>query len=263
MSKPNRLGRWRFNPSTNQLEFHEIPGRPATYKIDLDKMRTPAECLDAIYQAAFKRWMTVQDRSDLLEAIRNLVRPRRTFYSWGSGRIPGSVLDIIPPVVRYEVPKCQGLADHGLYAKVTPRSPKRLRDAAGRIAYYFKREGGYDFADYFTSPRWAQDTFTCYLWAKPDSLIVPGESIQIIGCACFRPHTFEDIGPRQMLEWVWLHPYYRGHGLLRQAWPYLWQDQGPFLVQPPLSDAMAAFLERHTDYYQWLDATLAGPSEAA
>jgi hypothetical protein len=67
-------GRWRLNPSTNELEFHELPGRIID-EIDLDKMRTPAECLDAIYQAAFKSWMTVQDRSDLLEAIRNLVRP--------------------------------------------------------------------------------------------------------------------------------------------------------------------------------------------
>jgi hypothetical protein len=67
-------GRWRFNPSTNQLEFHELPGR-VIYEIDLGKIRSRARCLDVIYQAAFKAWMTAQDRSDLLEAIRDLVRP--------------------------------------------------------------------------------------------------------------------------------------------------------------------------------------------
>ena len=70
-----RWGRWRFNPCTHELEFHEIPGR-VIYEIDLDQMRSPAECLDAIYQVAFKSWMTVQDRSDLLEAIRDMAHPQ-------------------------------------------------------------------------------------------------------------------------------------------------------------------------------------------
>jgi len=67
-------GRWRFNPSTNQLEFYERPGR-IIYEIHMDKMRTSAKCLDEIFRVAFKPWMTVQDRSDLLEAVRDLVRP--------------------------------------------------------------------------------------------------------------------------------------------------------------------------------------------
>jgi len=73
-------GRWRFNPSTNELEFHERRAR-IIYEIHLDKMRSSAKCLDAICQVAFKPWMTAQDRSDLLQAIRDLVRPQATLVA--------------------------------------------------------------------------------------------------------------------------------------------------------------------------------------
>jgi hypothetical protein len=46
------------------------------YEIDLGKIRSGGRCLDVIYQAAFKPWMTAQDRSDLLEAVRDLVQPQ-------------------------------------------------------------------------------------------------------------------------------------------------------------------------------------------
>jgi hypothetical protein len=48
------------------------------YEIDLGNTRTSGKCVDCIFQVAFKTWIIVQDRSDLLEAVRDLVRPQAT-----------------------------------------------------------------------------------------------------------------------------------------------------------------------------------------
>lgn len=88
-----RWGRWWLNRSVNALEFHigdnwrgvPEPGR-MIYDIDLDKMKTSAQCLDWIFQVAFKTWMTAQDRSDLLEAIRDTVHPQANLCSFGVER---------------------------------------------------------------------------------------------------------------------------------------------------------------------------------
>jgi hypothetical protein len=86
-SRPEKTqcGNWRFNRRTNTLDYH-AHGRGVLYEIDLDKMGTSAACLDWIFQVAFKIWMSAQDRSDLLEAIRDRVRPQATLCSWGIER---------------------------------------------------------------------------------------------------------------------------------------------------------------------------------
>ena len=84
-----RWGRWVWVKSNNTLEMRRSlrglgSGRGHTlYYIDLDQMNTSAQCLDWIFQAGFKAWMTPQDRSDLLEAIRERVNPQANLCSGG------------------------------------------------------------------------------------------------------------------------------------------------------------------------------------
>ena len=76
--------------------------------------------------------------------------------------------------------------------------------------------------------------------------------MRVVGAVYFFTHNYSDIGPHRTLSVVWIHPYYRGRGLLRKAWPYLWGAEGPFLVEPPLSPAMKGFLRKYTNYEEWL-----------
>ncbi len=78
-------GRWHFDPRLNVLQFRRS-GSWFLYEIDLDRMTTSAQCLDWIFQVAFKTWMTAQDRSDLLEAIRDRVNPQANLCPWGIAR---------------------------------------------------------------------------------------------------------------------------------------------------------------------------------
>ena len=80
-----RWGRWHLNRALNTLDFHDDL-RGKAYEIDLDTMTTSASCLDWIFQVAFKTWMTAQDRSDLLEAIRDTVHPQANLCSFGIER---------------------------------------------------------------------------------------------------------------------------------------------------------------------------------
>lgn len=47
------------------------------------------------------------------------------------------------------------------------------------------------------------------------------------------------------LDWIWLHPFARNKGISSQHWAHFEQMFGNgFLVQPPHSPAMKAFLEK-------------------
>ncbi|MEU2873479.1 hypothetical protein ABZ769_30480 [Streptomyces olivoreticuli] len=50
-------------------------------------------------------------------------------------------------------------------------------------------------------------------------------------------------GGERWLDWIWIHPFERGTGLMNQAWSDLEAIYGAeFKVAPPISPAMAGFL---------------------
>lgn len=63
-----------------------------------------------------------------------------------------------------------------------------------------------------------------------------------LGACCFRWREYEDIDSTWALDWIWLHPFRRGKGILRKAWPLFTQKYGAFHVERPLSPAMEKFL---------------------
>ena len=81
-----QFGRWRWNRRVNTLQFVERPGRGLLYEIDLDLIRTSAQCLDWIFQASNKSWLTNEDRGNLLLAMQEAVKPQATLCSWGIER---------------------------------------------------------------------------------------------------------------------------------------------------------------------------------
>jgi len=53
------------------------------YELDLERMRTPAEMLDSIFQVRPKIWHTDDDMSALIDALHDLLDPQATLCSWG------------------------------------------------------------------------------------------------------------------------------------------------------------------------------------
>jgi hypothetical protein len=85
---------------------------------------------------------------------------------------------------------------------------------------------GYEREDSRPDPR-----KLAYLWLER------GAGTPAVGACCFRSYD------RWVMLWIWLHPFVRRKGLLRQAWPFFRSRFGDFAIQAPLSDPMSAFLD--------------------
>jgi hypothetical protein len=140
-----------------------------------------------------------------------------------------------------------------LAAIVDETSPVGLRRAVEWIAHYFRREFGYDFVQYSVDERDEDpgerddSRDRAFLWANPTTLDGRG-TVEAVGACCFRWRDYEDAPPGFALQWVWLHPYCRDRGTLTTAWPDFRERFGDFIVETPLSRAMASFLSTKTDY---------------
>lgn len=120
---------------------------------------------------------------------------------------------------------------------VDRRSPRTHHAILERFALYFKREFHFDFPQFEAGE--LQVDFRAWIFAaEPDS------GWRAFGAACFRPN--EDPActqTRWSLDWIWLHPYFRGRGHLKEAWPiFTGALGGCVFVQPPYSSAMESFL---------------------
>jgi hypothetical protein len=78
-SGSRKWGRWRLKRPylVFWMDNREV------YWVDLREAKTSAQVLDWIFQLATKSWMTPQDKSDLLDALRACVDPQRNLCSWG------------------------------------------------------------------------------------------------------------------------------------------------------------------------------------
>lgn len=126
--------------------------------------------------------------------------------------------------------------------KILPNSTLRLKAEVEKFAYYFRREGHYDFVQFE-----ATDTgpYTAYLFASDERRVW-------IGACCFRTRLYADVGiPIAVLQWIWLHPYFRGRGVLRRHWQTLHKEHGDFYVEPPLSHGMRGFLLKNAKDSVW------------
>lgn len=71
-------GNWQYDAKWMVLTF-----LPEDYEIDLEECTTSAQLLDWIFQISNKTWMTEKDRSDMLLALNDLLRPQANLCSFG------------------------------------------------------------------------------------------------------------------------------------------------------------------------------------
>lgn len=102
----------------------------------------------------------------------------------------------------------------------------------------FKREFNY------STIQWAEDGETDN-WA--DAYLFTNEESRIVGVVVFRYRQYQDAPKGWALQWVWFAPAFRRQGYLSKYWPQLRQRYLDFHVEPPVSDAMKAFLVKRGD----------------
>lgn len=135
-------------------------------------------------------------------------------------------------------PAHEGRAD---LFEVSRRSRLVFQNAVYRLAIYFKREFGYDFIQYEPKATDTHPKDRAYLWMDRSNF---GEEGLPIGAASFRWREWTNHEPTFALQWIWMHPYERCKGHVREAWPFFQKQHGEFLIEPPLSPGMKAFLKK-------------------
>ena len=141
---------------------------------------------------------------------------------------------------RLDLPEIDSEKYEGVHlVKIVRKSPLTLRKQVEMFAHYFQREFQYDFTQFCISD---DDDYTAYLFTNRDN-----EFPRVwTGACCFRIRNYEDVKlSGEALQWIWIHPYFRGRGTLTEVWPELRSNHGDFRVEGPISQAMKAFLLKH------------------
>lgn len=110
------------------------------------------------------------------------------------------------------------------------------------IASYFKKEMKFDHLQFDESMYDNADYVGFLLLQGAMDLVTHDDHYpnRVVGGG-----TFVKRGDRLELDWVWLHPFSRNEGALRNAWKTFKNKFGQFTVAMPLSVQMAAFLQKH------------------
>lgn len=116
---------------------------------------------------------------------------------------------------------------------VDARSPLWKHERMYRRAFAFKRELGYDFTQWAEKPAYDPE---------PVGFLFGDAEDRIVGAAAFRPQPDEARPWR--LDWIWLAPGFRRQGYLARHWERFRQRFGEFDIEPPVSEAMKAFLAK-------------------
>ena len=166
----------------------------------------------------------------------------------------GHRLDIIAPKLRSKADweamvKVFGLGDRpslpyvrhdGLeWELITARSPIGTKHAMESLAYYHRREFGFDFPCYTAGDLEGEFSRDHHFLIRTDSY-----DPHAVGAIGFRWRKWKDHPEGYALAWVWFHPYYRRQGILSALWPWFREHFGDFKVERPLSDAMNSFLAK-------------------
>lgn len=119
--------------------------------------------------------------------------------------------------------------------QVSFHSAISIKRTLEQYAYYFRREFHYDFVQYGADDHITDLDIKAFLFPDPQ-----GKFYWVGGC-CFR---YRHKGGKNYwaLQWIWVHPEYRGKGVTRAAWSTFEEEMGSFKIEEPVSISMQYFL---------------------
>lgn len=125
---------------------------------------------------------------------------------------------------------------------VNSSSDIALKEHIALLAIYFKKEMGFDHLQ-FDESMYDNEDFTGFLILRRAMDLVERLDHypnRVIGAGIFQNGNGEF-----ELDWVWIHPFFRNRGTLRDQWEGFREKFGQFTVAKPLSVQMSTFLEKH------------------
>jgi hypothetical protein len=163
---------------------------------------------------------------------------------------PSDILSIVPPTFKRRpasfargalgwAPEMAWKMPVGLHM-VTAISSRRYKDVVETLAWYFKKEFGYDFVAYTADEDTSDHKVRSFFWTEDDYR----KGHRVIGVCTFRLREWRNMPQAYWsLCRIWFHPFMRRSGHLTKAWRFFTEMLGPLDVEHPLSPAMKKFLE--------------------
>jgi hypothetical protein len=134
---------------------------------------------------------------------------------------------------------------------VDNKSDIDFREEVFKIAEYFKRELNYDKVPYSSFGIKGVEHKALLFTVDADDQYKAGlMPYRIFGSCCFTKINFPEDKDYWVLEWIWLHPFFRNRGNLKKYWVYLEKNFDDFLVREPVSNDMKKFLEHAESEYK-------------
>ena len=120
-----------------------------------------------------------------------------------------------------------------------------------KIAKYFKEELNYDRVPFPILGTISKE-YKALLFTEEALDIYKKEPMpyRIYGACVFTLMTFKEGNNYWVLEWIWLHPFFRNRGNLKKNWKILEEEFGNFLIRKPISNDMNSFLENVSSKYE-------------
>lgn len=122
---------------------------------------------------------------------------------------------------------------------VTGDSPIWMHREVHQRALWFKSEFQYDFLQWEGSLRKKNLRQESHGYLLADHTDTYGPGAAVGACA------FWHEGDKWRMRWIWVCPSMRHSGVLTRRWAEFLQRYGDFEIDTPLSDAMAAFVNKH------------------
>lgn len=129
--------------------------------------------------------------------------------------------------------------------EVSLSSNNNLYDEVYKIAKYFKEESNYDRVP-FDSMGMLPTPYKVFLFTEIDiDEVAAGnkKTQRIYGACLFSKKSLSKSENIWVLEWIWLHPFFRHRGFLKEKWTFFQETFGDFCIGRPVSPNMEAFLE--------------------
>lgn len=120
---------------------------------------------------------------------------------------------------------------------VTRENPATHHKLVEKFARYFARETQWGLL-YEAREPYADELIR-------EAWLFINDSYEPCGACCFRQRTYESGAKRWHLHWIWLHPYARGNGFLKEALPDFKARYGEWAVEGPYSRTMQLFIDKH------------------
>jgi GNAT superfamily N-acetyltransferase len=161
-------------------------------------------------------------------------------------------IEVIVDLSKVEKSYCNG----GI--QVTHKAPKALKRAMLAMAQNMRTETGlFNVTPYSEALDEGADCVGYLIFAEEqDDWDEKRTHVLIVGGACLRLKDYRD-SKVWVMQWAWLFPRYRGQGfgknydsreseqdLFAETWDMIEKHHPDFIVEPPYSSAMKAFLNK-------------------